>query len=108
MSNPPARGHHGNRPPPAHPQARSPVEVAMDTSRPQATEPEAVDVRYNVNILCENIRMYCFRTRKSRSAISLVPRSVAKKPDNNASNQNTENKETKPMSNDDFRKLLGK
>lgn len=56
--------------------------------------------------LCENIRML-FRTRKSRSAISLVPRSVAKKPDNSKSNENTE-KESKPMSNDDFRKLLGK
>ena len=53
----------------------------------------------------ENIRIL-FRTRKSRSAISLVPRSVAKKPDNNKSNENTE--ESKPMSNDDFRKLLGK
>ena len=55
MSNPPARGHHGNRPPP-HPQGRSPVEVAMDTSKPQE-ESEAVDVRYNVNILCEYIRI---------------------------------------------------
>ena len=77
----------------------------MDTSKPQATEPEAVDVRYNVKILCVKILEYYFRTRKSRSAISLVPRSVAKKPDNSTSSQN---KETKPMSNDDFRKLLGK
>ena len=106
MSNPPVRGNHGNRPP-AHQQGRSPVEVAMDTSKPQETEPEAVDVRYDGKILCENIT-FIFRTRKSRSAISLVPRSVAKKPDKTTTNQNTENKETKPMSNDDFRKLLGK
>lgn len=49
MSNPPARGHHGNRPP-SHVQGRSPVEVAMDTSKPQEAEPEAIDVRYAVII----------------------------------------------------------
>ena len=104
MSNPPARGHHGNRPP-SYPQGKSPLEVAMDASKPQETEPEAVDVRYDDIVTCENIRTLLFRTRKSRSAISLVPRSVAKKPDNNKT-ENTE--DSKPMSNDDFRKLLGK
>ena len=76
----------------------------MDTTKPQETEPGAVDVRYDI-VTCENIRISLFRTRKSRSAISLVPRSVAKKPDNNKT-ENTE--DSKPMSNDDFRKLLGK
>ena len=58
-----------------------------------------------------NIHPWTSRTRKSRSAISLVPRSVAKKPDSMA-NQETNVKEgeepPKAMSNDDFRKLLGK
>ena len=55
MSNPPARSNHSNRLSP-HPQAKSPVEVAMDSSKPQETEPEAVDVRYNsVNFLCKII-----------------------------------------------------
>lgn len=74
----------------------------MDTSKPQETEPEAVDVRYIV-MVAHYVKLleYYFRTRKSRSAISLVPRSVAKKPDSR-SNENTENKETKPMSNDDY------
>ena len=106
MSNPPGRGNHGNRPT-SHPQGRSPVEVAMDTSKPQEAGPEAIDVRYAVITFCVKILENHYRTRKSRSAISLVPRSVAKKADN-TSNQSTENKESKPMSNDDFRKLLGK
>ena len=108
MSNPPARGgHHGNRPPP-HAQGRSPVEVAMDTSKPQEAEPEATNTRYDIMVIMTIIynNTHCFRTRKSRSAISLVPRSVARKPDDNKSTENIG--ESKPMSNDDFRKLLGK
>lgn len=57
MSNPPTRGHHGNRPPP-HPQGKSPVEVAMDTSKPQETEPEAIDVRCVLITLYENIKIF--------------------------------------------------
>ncbi|XP_065900977.1 squamous cell carcinoma antigen recognized by T-cells 3-like [Dysidea avara] len=93
MSNPPSRGRPGNRPP-VHQQGKSPVEIAMETSQPPQEADTAMDIR----------------TRKSRSAISLVPRSVAKKPDKTA-NEKTDVKEEEPpkaMSNDDFRKLLGK
>ena len=79
----------------------------MDTSTPQEAEPIATDVRYTIMTSHDHNQYDHCRTRKSRSAISLVPRSVAKKPDTNRSNQNAESKEDdKPMSNEDFRKLL--